>query len=671
MSETKRMSPRNLLTEWSHLLLHALARAGVRDVIVSPGSRSTPFTVAALRRPELRCHSVVDERGAAFFALGMAKVTGQAPLLICTSGTAGAHYLPAVIEAHQSRTPLIVLTADRPFELLECAAPQTIDQQGLFGKHVRWFADLGAPEASASALAALCRKASQAVLATVSPLAGPVHLNAHAAKPLEPVDIAQLDGATPEGATAVERRLHEQVQALLDAPQPRAHLPSLEVSPEALQLLTERIRRCRRGLIVAGRRELWHETRDGELPGPLQLAERSGLPLLVEAPSQLRLQRFDTTATVLDAVDSVLRVAWPPPVAAEDGDAESGASGALQLPDFVLELGPPLTSGAWAAFAARLPRGVRHVVNGDAWPDPHNDLTELVLADPWRVAAQVAARLAGSTTRGDATRGDATRGGAAGGAAADGALEGGPPEASVEPALSADARRSWRTQLGQLNGRAWELIDGALGADDGAGPLAEPEAVRTLVTALPPGTLLALGNSLPIREVDWVCPRGSAAVDVWVQRGANGIDGLIAGATGAAHASGKPTCLLLGDVSALHDLNSLALARTSPVPLVIAVVDNGGGRIFGLLPFAAQAEEAETQWRYWATPPEVDFEAAARTFGVRYVACSNRAEIRGALRDAFDASLPGAWLLHLRVETGSAARFLRELPAASPKRLTS
>src|SRR5690606_40413251 len=143
---------------------------------------------------------------------------------------------------------------------------------------------------------------------------GPVHLNAHAATPLAPVDIAQLDGATPVGATAVERRLHEQVQALLDAPQPRAHLPSLEVSPEALQLLTERIRRCRRGLIVAGRRELWHETRDGELPGPLQLAERSGLPLPVAAPTQLRPQRFDATATVLDAGDRAMRGAWPPPV---------------------------------------------------------------------------------------------------------------------------------------------------------------------------------------------------------------------------------------------------------------------------------------------------------------------------------------------------------------------
>lgn len=623
------MPPRNLLTEWSRLLLRSLVRAGVREAIISPGSRSTPFTVAALRCPDLRCYSVVDERSAGFFALGMAKVTGRAPLLVCTSGTAAAHYLPAVIEASQSRVPLLVLTADRPFELLECAAPQTIDQLQLFGRYARWFSDLGAPDPGPLALSALQRKASQAVLASTAPLPGPVHLNAHAAKPLEPVDLLEL-----EGATADEHELHGRVEALLEAPMPRSHPPLLQANEDALSLLTARLRSCRRGLIVAGRRELW-QPRDPA--GPLRLAEKASLPLLVEAPSQLRLRGLETSATVIDAIDSVLRVGWPLDAEARDP---------LQLPDFVLELGPPLTSGAWAAFASRLPRGVRHVVSADPWPDPHNDLTELVLGDPWRVASALAARLGV---------------GAAPGAAID----------SIESTAASDAREAWSAHLGQLNARAWELVEGALRAGAPGEPLSEPAAVGTLVSALPGGALLAIGNSLPIREVDWVCRRGSAELDVWVQRGANGIDGLVAGASGAAHASGKPTCLLLGDVSALHDLNSLALARSSPVPLVIAVVDNGGGRIFGLLPFADQAEDADALWRFWATPPAVDFEAAARTFGLRYVCCGSQDEIQHAVRNAFEGSAAGAWLLHLRVETGSAARFLRDLPAASPRRLTS
>src|SRR5262249_34214226 len=115
----------NLLTEWAALLMRSFADAGVRDVIISPGSRSTPFVVAALRAQRLRCHSIVDERAAAFFALGQARVTGVPSVLLCTSGTAGAHYFPAIIEATASFVPLIVLTADRPVELADCAAPQT------------------------------------------------------------------------------------------------------------------------------------------------------------------------------------------------------------------------------------------------------------------------------------------------------------------------------------------------------------------------------------------------------------------------------------------------------------------------------------------------------------------------------------------------------------------
>ena len=121
------MTPANLLTEWARLLVGSLARAGVTDAVISPGSRSTPFTWAALHEPALRCRAVVDERSAAFFAVGQAKITGVPTLLVCTSGSAAANYFPAIVEADRSGTPLIVLTADRPFELQAADAPQTID----------------------------------------------------------------------------------------------------------------------------------------------------------------------------------------------------------------------------------------------------------------------------------------------------------------------------------------------------------------------------------------------------------------------------------------------------------------------------------------------------------------------------------------------------------------
>lgn len=623
------MSPRNLLTEWARVLLASLAHAGARDVVISPGSRSTPFAHAALRCAELRCHSVVDERSAAFFAVGMAKVTGQPALLVCTSGSAGAHYLPAVIEAAQSHVPLLVLTADRPPELFDCAAPQTIDQNRLLGAYARWYADLGAPRDSARSLEALRRKAVQAVVAARHPRPGPVHLNAPAAKPLEPIEIGELDDPTPD-----ELALSRRAATLIAGPGPTAHLPHGEPSEEALSVLLDRLRKSQRGLVVAGRRELWQPEQDTR--ALLELAARSGLPLLVEASSQLRLCPPTTEAVVLDAVDGVLNAAW----GATDGE--------LPWPDFVLELGPPLASSAWAAFAERLPPGVRHGVSAFPWPDPQNGLTELVLADAGQVAARLVRRLTSPETEKSAT--------------------------ALELSALVDARAAWSRRLRDYNELAWQRIDADLRAlrDSEPDAMPEPIAVQAVVTALPPGALLALGNSLAIREVDWVCRRGAADVSVWVQRGANGIDGLIAGASGAAEASGRPTCLLLGDVSALHDLGSLAVARRSTVSLVIAVLDNAGGRIFGLLPFAERAEAEPSIWRYWSTPPELDWRAAAETFGLRYVLCQTAEDVQRGVQDGLArANEPAVTLLHLAVQGGSAERFLRALPQPDLKRLRS
>ena len=144
-------APDELLAQWSRLLAGALARAGVRDVIVSPGSRSTPFTWALLHTPGLTCHSVVDERSAAFFALGRAKQSGLPSALLCTSGSAAANYFPAIVEASLARVPLVVITADRPLELQDAAAAQTIDQLKLYGGAVRRFYELGSPDESPSA----------------------------------------------------------------------------------------------------------------------------------------------------------------------------------------------------------------------------------------------------------------------------------------------------------------------------------------------------------------------------------------------------------------------------------------------------------------------------------------------------------------------------------------
>ena len=168
----------DLHTAWSRLFVASLASAGVRDVVLSPGSRSTPLALAASAEPRLRLHILVDERTAAFFALGQARISGRPSVMICTSGTAAAHFLPALIEASQSHIPLIALTADRPWEAYDCASSQTVDQVKLFGDCVRHYADLGLPDSAPSALAAVVRIAAQAVHRSTWPSPGPVHVNA-------------------------------------------------------------------------------------------------------------------------------------------------------------------------------------------------------------------------------------------------------------------------------------------------------------------------------------------------------------------------------------------------------------------------------------------------------------------------------------------------------------
>ncbi|MBE7447873.1 MAG: hypothetical protein HS111_02935 [Kofleriaceae bacterium] len=173
-------------TVWAELCVASLADAGVTELVVSPGSRSTPLVAAAAALPGLTLYPVIDERAAGFFALGRARAGGAPVAVVCTSGTAPAHYLPAVIEAAMSGVPLVVVSADRPPELHGAGAAQTIDQTRLFGGFVRRFEELGPADGSPLALRALRRKLGQAVAAARGPAPGPVHVNVALREPLEP-----------------------------------------------------------------------------------------------------------------------------------------------------------------------------------------------------------------------------------------------------------------------------------------------------------------------------------------------------------------------------------------------------------------------------------------------------------------------------------------------------
>jgi 2-succinyl-5-enolpyruvyl-6-hydroxy-3-cyclohexene-1-carboxylate synthase len=263
-------------------LVDQLVRAGVHHFCACPGSRSTPLAVSIAEHPGARLWMHLDERSAGYFALGMAKAQRAPVALLATSGTAAANFLPAVVEAYYARVPLVVLTADRPHELRDCGAPQTIDQVGLYGKHVRWFFDLAEPDGRLNLDQArhVRTLAARAVAVACGAPAGPVHLNWPFREPFFTTPAPDSPRETPGMAVSAGRR----------AP-----------SPELIERLASQLAATPRGLIVCGPHD------DPELPWRVAgLAERLGYPILADPLSGVRCGPHPREA-VLDAYDASLR----------------------------------------------------------------------------------------------------------------------------------------------------------------------------------------------------------------------------------------------------------------------------------------------------------------------------------------------------------------------------
>ncbi|GAP98304.1 2-succinyl-5-enolpyruvyl-6-hydroxy-3-cyclohexene-1-carboxylic-acid synthase [Leptolyngbya sp. NIES-2104] len=189
---------RNVNTLWASVLVETLARSGLRTAIVCPGSRSTPLTVAFARHPQIEAIPVLDERSASFFALGIARRTHNPVVLVCTSGSAGANFFPAVVEARESRVSLLILTADRPPELRNCNAGQAIDQQKLFGSYVNFYSEIAIPSTELSMLRYLRQTMMNAMQQTQYPIPGVVHLNLPFREPLAPIEQSGMPDQLPD-----------------------------------------------------------------------------------------------------------------------------------------------------------------------------------------------------------------------------------------------------------------------------------------------------------------------------------------------------------------------------------------------------------------------------------------------------------------------------------------
>lgn len=560
------MSAPNRTYFWTQCLVEELVRLGVDTFFVAPGSRSTPLTVAVARHPKTRVMVHVDERGTAFAALGYGRATGRPAGWITTSGTAVANGLPAVVEASVDGVPMLCLTADRPPELRGSGANQTIDQVDIFGDFPRAFVDL--PPPSGMSVEAMLPKVDEAIYRTVRMPRGPVHVNAAFRKPLEPTQRDDVPDLSPR-----LRRWVEGEKAFNQRPVSTPH-----VSTPDLDAVAETLRSVQHGLIVAGRLD-----RVADVESVRALAGALDWPLLPDVTSRLRLGPAPGAPRVAH-VGGIL------------AGRENGASGRW-APEAVLHIGGRSVSKRLRLLIRDAAPNPYVLVRPDASRfDPDHRVTHHLETEPSAFCSAMMKRLSGT-----------------------------------DLSASREWTRQW-TEADQAVAKVFHDELDALSSEPTQPlnkPLNEPMTARMVTERIPDDHALCLASSMPVRDANRFAAVTGGSVPVHANRGASGIDGTLATAAGLAAGQGAPVTCLIGDLAAVHDLNSLALLQQ--VPVVAVLINNSGGGIFHFLPIAEQQDVFEP---YFATPQTVDFSAGAATFGISHTEVSTASEFADAYRDA-------------------------------------
>ncbi|WP_448626775.1 2-succinyl-5-enolpyruvyl-6-hydroxy-3-cyclohexene-1-carboxylic-acid synthase [Geodermatophilus sp. URMC 64] len=562
----------NPSTAFARVLVDEMLRGGVADAVLAPGSRSAPVALAfaaAERAGRLRLHVRIDERTAAFLALGLAKASGRPVPVLTTSGTAAAHLHAAVLEADASGVPLLALTADRPPELRATGANQTIEQAGLYGGAVRWAVDVGAAETGREAAQnrywrSVAARALLVARGALSADPGPVHLNLPLHEPLLP-DAEPPD--EPAGPWAGRDDGGPWTEA---APAPVA----VRSAPSGVA----------RTLVIAG------DAPDALGRSAAVLADTSGWPVVAEPSSG----------------------AWGAAGAVRSGALLLGVAAWLaeHRPERVLVVGRPTLSRPVAAVLADPAVRVETVAARPRWADAPRS-SELVSLGT-----------------------------------------------SVDPPAGPMAE-GWLDDWCDAAAQVGAAVDAVL---DAAPRLTAARLARDVVAALPPGALLVLGSSTPVRDVDRLAvPRGDVAV--LANRGVAGIDGTVSTAVGAALVHGGPAVALMGDLTFLHDLTGLLVGEGEQRPdLTVVVPDNDGGGIFAQLE-PGEERYADDYRRVFGTPHGRDLVAVAEAMGWAATVVSTPEQLAGAL------PLGGPRVVVVRTDQRAEADLARELRAAAAEAL--
>ena len=512
-----RMNHKEALTKQVYTFASELYAYGVREVVISPGSRSTPLAIAFEAHPNIKTWIHPDERSAAFFALGLIKGSERPVAILCTSGTAAANYTPAIAESQISRIPLIVLTSDRPHELRSVGAPQAINQVNMFANYINFQFDMPVADGSQEMLNTINYQMQIASQYLYGPHRGPIHFNLPFREPLTP-DLEMTENLKSEHKILPHYQKNIDIQDI------------------------KNILKDKKGLIIVG--DMQHQAVDQILT----YATIHDLPILADPLSQLRKYNHPNVITTYDLLyRSHLNI-----------DA-----------DFIIRVGKPVISkklNQWLTRTNAFQILVQNNDKIDVFPTPPHISYEISANDFFRSLVN-------------------------------------------EPTVN---RKDWIERWQSIEAQSRKAITQHMSqATD------ESAFVSTLIQKLTKDDALFVSNSMPIRDVDNLL--FDSEVEVYANRGANGIDGVISTALGmAVH---KKVTLLIGDLAFYHDMNGLLMAKLNDIHINVVILNNDGGGIFSYLPQKTAAEQYFE--RLFGTPTGLNFEYTAMLYDFSFKRLNN------------------------------------------------
>jgi 2-succinyl-5-enolpyruvyl-6-hydroxy-3-cyclohexene-1-carboxylate synthase len=579
-------------------LLQAVARLcveqGMTDFIVAPGSRSAPLTVALAGQPGLRCRAVVDERAAGYIALGLAQQSGRPVGLVCTSGTAAVNLAPALVEAFYQNVPLLALTADRPPEWIDQQDNQAIHQRGLYAPHVRASYELPVELDHPDAVWHALRVVREAIAQARGPLPGPVHLNVPLREPLYPAELAQ--------------------------PAPRLSSEPAGQSPERHANSGQSEAIWQRPVAMTPARQQLTEQAWDDLLAEWRLATRKLILAGMAAPDDRlrsalgKLSQRPDVAVIADITANLFPDATP----LHHGDAILGTEEeiirrGLQA-ELLISFGGPVTSKYVKQFLrSHPPQAHWRLQPAGPAPDTYQNLSRIVPMQPGDFFTELARR-AGA------------------------------------PLAGADYAATWQHQEHRVAHEIGAFLQSA--------SFGEFQAMQRVMQALPAGSRVQLGNSLPIRYANLIGQASSAALSsVNSNRGTSGIDGAVSTAVGAALACDELTTLIVGDLGFFYDRNGLWHSHL-PANLRIVLLNNHGGGIFDIID-GPNRLPAELHRAFFLTPQPLTARRTAADHGLDYLHAADGASLDAALASFFDPR-PRPALLEIESDMATNSQVFRQ-----------